>query len=96
MKTLQAFYQAYAAWLDAGAPNGQPFYRSSGLCSNLTRFTDDWEPLLNAMIDQFKEAGLDHEYPFNGEESYYTHCQYGTQYVNPYRVEWVRKHANNN
>ena len=94
-ETLKAFYQAYAAWLDAGATHNKPFSRRSGLCGNLTIFTEDWHPLFDAMKSQFEAAGLDPEYPFGGEESYYTHCYYGTQHVNPYRTEWVRNHANN-
>lgn len=90
---LKAFYQAYAKWLDAGAPNGQPFYRRHGLCGNLTRFTDDWEPLLNAMIDQFKEAGLDTIYPFGGEYAFETEYDNATAHLNPARIKWVKEHC---
>lgn len=91
---LKAFYQAYAAWLDAGAPSLEPFSRHSGLCGNLTRFTDDWHPVLDEMVAQFKAAGLDYEYPFSSEDDYYVQCHYGTQHLNTERIEWVRKHAN--
>ena len=93
MKTLKEFYQAYAAWLDAGAPSLEPFSRAVGLCGNLTIFTKDWHPLFDAMKSQFEEAGLDHEYPFGGEESYYTYCYYGTAHLNPERIEWVKEHC---
>ena len=93
MKTLKEFYQAYAAWLDAGAPSLEPFNRSSGLCANIVIFTDEPRELLREMKSQFKAAGLDSGYPFGCEGVYYMQCRNATQHLNPERIEWVRKHA---
>lgn len=37
---LLTFYRTYLAWLEAGAPEGEPFTRCTGLCSNLYDFYD--------------------------------------------------------
>ena len=38
---LQEFYNSYQAWLDAGAPDNQPYNRRYGLCHALNRFCVD-------------------------------------------------------
>lgn len=91
---LKAFYQAYAAWLDAGAPHLEPFSRGVGLCNNLRHFTDDWKPLRTEMAAQFEAAGLDPKYPFGGEADYDERLIDERQHMNPERIEWVRNHAN--
>jgi hypothetical protein len=93
MKTLKDFYQAYAAWIEAGAPNGSPFSRSAGLCYNLQLFTEDYSALLYEMSSQFKSEGLDKHYPFNiGEEDYQYSSKKRNQYLNSRRIEWVMNH----
>lgn len=93
--SLQQFYNAYAAWLDAGAPDGQPFVRHTGLCINLHKFGGNRD-VLKEMSSQFKEAGLDEDYPFNdNSESYYRETYLDEIYLNPKRIDWVRYHANN-
>ena len=93
MKTLKDFYQEYAAWIDAGAPNARPFYRSAGLCYNLQLFTDDYSTLFHEMLSQFKSEGLDKHYPFNiGEEDYQYSSNKRNQHLNSRRIEWVRNH----
>ena len=94
MKTLKEFYQAYAAWLDAGAPQNKPFIRNAGLCHNLSIFTKDYERLLNEMRSEFKAAGLDADYPFNIDEAHYTYSSRTMMhYMNYKRIEWVREHC---
>lgn len=93
--TLQQFYNAYAAWLDAGAPQGQSFLRGTGLCHNLGKFGGDRDAYIE-MTRQFEAAGLDYRYPFNdGEGDYMTHSGQEDHYINPLRVQWVKDHANN-
>ena len=94
-KLLQAFYNAYAAWLDAGAPEGQPFLRETGLCHNLGKFGGDRDAYVE-MTRQFEAAGLDYRYPFNnGKYDYLCHAYNDNQHANPLRVQWVKDHANN-
>ncbi|UVD31661.1 hypothetical protein Pondi_00020 [Escherichia phage Pondi] len=94
-KTLQQFYNAYAAWLDAGAPHKQPFYRDAGLCHNLGKFGGDRDAYIE-MGRQFEAAGLDYKYPFNdGEGDYLVKSYESHHHINPERIKWVKDHANN-
>lgn len=88
---LKAFYKAYAAWLDAGAPQCFPFKRHEGLCYNLRKWSDCNEELSGELLDQFVDADLDWEYPFDGNWDNYSGDDY--KHLNPARVSWVRKHA---
>ena len=89
MRTLQAFYKAYAAWLDAGAPDLQPFDRRHGLCGAIQVYgMKRWH-----IKRQLAEAGLDTIYPFGGEYAFETEYDNATAHLNPDRIEWVRKHA---
>lgn len=92
-KTLKEFYQAYAAWLDAGAPDGQPFYRNVGLCHSLGKFGGDRDAYIE-MGRQFEAAGLDYKYPFNNSQGdYYDMSGLYSHHLNPLRVQWVKNHA---
>lgn len=89
---LKAFYKAYAAWLDAGAPEGKPFHRRKGLCFSLDEWSDCNFGLSNEMMNQFYEAELHPVYPFDGGGGdKFRACE--NKYLNPARVAWVRKHA---
>ena len=94
-KSLQQFYNDYAAWLDAGAPQGQPFCRDAGLCHNLGKFGGDRDAYIE-MGRQFEAAGLDDQYPFdNTEDHYYDMSGLYSHHTNPLRIQWVKDHANN-
>lgn len=90
MKTLKDFYQTYAAWLDAGAPDGKPFYRHLGLCAAATNYGPGirWE-----VKKQFIAAGMDPLYPFGGEYAFETEYDNATAHLNPERIEWVRENC---
>ncbi|ATE85745.1 hypothetical protein Sf12_gp19 [Shigella phage Sf12] len=89
---LKAFYKAYSAWLDAGATKNRPFDRSRGLCYSLEQFSDyDDYALLKEMQQQFTDAGLNWEHPFDRCLSAYKVD--ANKHLNPARVAWVRKHA---
>lgn len=91
--TLQQFYNDYAAWLDAGAPEGQPFYRNLGLCASVTQYPyhqPRWK-----IKKQLEDAGLDKIYPFGGEYQFETDFDNATMHLNPERIKWVKDHANN-
>lgn len=91
MKTLKEFYQAYAAWLDAGAPDLQPFDRRHGLCSQAMK--RPYSVPLNEIKKQFVDAGLDSLYPFGGEEVFDVEYDNATAHLNSERNEWVREHC---
>lgn len=88
---LKAFYKAYAAWLDAGAPQHKPFDRTYGLCFVLEEFSACDYDLLEEMRQQFTDAGLCWEFPFDKCLSAYVEDD--NKHLNPARVAWVRKHA---
>lgn len=92
--TLQQFYNAYAAWLDAGAPDDQPFTRHTGLCYNLYKFGGN-NDVRKEMTRQFEEAGLDSHYPFNDGDvdDYEIRVDDLTQHLNLKRIQWVKDHA---
>lgn len=99
---LKAFYRAYLAWLEAGAPEGMPFLRGLGLCSSVpdvvTRaYSYD---VRQEMKRQFREAGLNSTLPFNSHPgatedlpNYGDECNSGACHLNPKRIAWVREHA---
>lgn len=92
-KLLQAFYNAYAAWIDAGAPHKQPFYRNAGLCHNLGKFGGDRDAYIE-MVRQFEAAGLDCKYPFNDDEDdYLTNSFDSDHHINLKRIQWVKDHT---
>ena len=94
---LKNFYKAYAAWLNAGAPDYKPFSRHEGLCYALRMYAEDqgFKPLLRVSLreeldDQFNMK----PYPFNIDRSHYAReCLAGEVHRNLVRVDWVRKHA---
>lgn len=93
---LKEFYRAYKAWLDAGAPDGKPFTRSCGLCTNLFEFClgldiDECD-VSNEMCNQFATARLPESYPF-GIDNYHTDRLNETQHLNLARIKWVEEHA---
>lgn len=96
---LTGFYRAYLAWVERGAPSGEPFTRGAGLCFNLKLH----EPLrydirllknvLSEMQTQFVWAGLDSGWPFCRWETYDALSGSGTHHTLPARLQWVREHA---
>lgn len=99
-KQILQFYQAYKAWLDAGAPGftqEMPFHRSVGLCANLTYYFHRHGgavALINArqeMENQFKAFDLDRYFPFHYQQSdrFYSEAATNTCHLNEYRIEWI-------
>lgn len=102
IEEIRGFYCAYQEWLDLGAPEWKPFYRTAGLCHNLTRYlklrglqkNNDIVAIQREMYAQFVEAGLDRLYPFNESRGDYAlECKFKKCHVNERRVKWVREHA---
>lgn len=93
---LKAFYQDYAAWLDAGAVNKGAFWRDWGLCACIMCHVKDGTAhiLLGEMKTQFTAAGLCDRHPFNGSaEDYAREHRNSAMHLNEARIAWVRKHA---
>lgn len=98
---LEMFYRDYAAWLDAGAPEHQPFSRSEGLCYSLIVWCyhkntgeSGKTVLLMALSMSFHQAGLLRGTPFNeGITEFSLEAQGKACHLNPKRIAWVREHA---
>ena len=96
---LSDFYKAYSDWIDAGAPEGEPFSRRVGLCASMCLHLKwkgcnprEREVALFLMKSQFIKAGLSRDYPFNNaENSYYEEGINGTMHTNSDRIAWVKK-----
>lgn len=87
---LKSFYLAYNAWLEEGAPEGQPFSRETGLCSNLEQFDVS---LLAELQTQFSAGNFVREiFPFNPVAgSYDAEYKAGLCHLNPERIAWVKE-----
>lgn len=97
---LQQFYNAYATWLNEGAPEDHPdFERHTGLCLMLEEWAlnkglsySQVELLSDGLSFQFEKAGLCMHYPF-GEGNYDVCLVHCTMHLDPLRTSWVYKHA---
>lgn len=96
---LSEFYKAYSDWIDAGAPESEPFSRRSGLCGSIFLYAamngypvSERSALLLVMRVQFIKAGLNRDYPFNSQEKpYLVESARGLIHTNSDRIAWVRK-----
>ncbi len=96
---LSEFYKAYSDWIDAGAPESEPFSRMVGLCGCVCLYLRSKdcnshvrESVLLLMRKQFIKAGLDLDYPFNNQDnSYYVESIDGLIHTNKSRIAWVKK-----
>lgn len=91
---LKAFLTAWIEWVDAGAPEGDPFSRHEGLCLNVFD-CPAIEPIgrgrvCRALEDQFAHDGLDGNHPFGGHAQYTAERQNAAHHLNPARIAWVR------
>lgn len=103
-RSLKSFYQAYWAWLEAGAPddNEYNFTRGFGLCSNLNNYYSENDGYAadgrlgdtkQEMKDQFTKVGLNRDMPFNPNGDYFEESWYNGCHLNVRRIAWVKKHA---
>ena len=87
------FLKDYYAWLQAGAPDNEPFSRKVGLCSNINeKYGFDAKLTLRRTLrDTMKDA----VYPFNKNGNEYNdEVENQTMHLNPKRIEWVKKMIN--
>lgn len=100
---LAEFYEAYSDWIDAGAPESEPFSRRVGLCASLCLYLKgkgcnprEREVALFLMKSQFTKAGLSRNYPFNNaDNSYYVEGIDGKIHANKNRIAWVKREWQN-
>ncbi len=83
---LIAFLKAWHDWATNGAPDGDPFCRSTGLCPQADG--DAYHDLRAIRKVEFSEG--DWVYPFGGEDDYDRRASNGTQHECPARLAWVR------
>lgn len=96
---LKAFYQEMQEWIDAGLPmdNRYRFSIWYGLCHNLEAFLRCYpkpqETYIEEMREQFIQAGLGEDYPFDKAWEYAADVEEGTLYTNQERLNWIKQHA---
>jgi hypothetical protein len=99
---LQAFYNAYATWLNNGAPETHnsmrmvtsTFTRNLGLCSNFDRYMMD-HGIRSAEIhaaEMFEQLERE-SYPFGGPYIYNDEARTNVSHLNNDRRAWVHKHS---
>lgn len=96
---LSDFYKTYSDWIDAGAPESEPFSRRIGLCGSLCLYLTSKgcgfpvrDMTLQLMKSQFIKAGLSRDYPFNNaDNSYHLESINCKIHTNKNRIEWVKK-----
>lgn len=93
---LTKFYQSYYEWIKNGSPRGEPFNRHWGLCSNIGIFTiENYETILEEMIDQFINEKFDPYLPFqnvNSGQQYRIETSSESCHLNKARIKWVVDH----
>ena len=102
---LQAFYNAYATWLNDGAVEIRgtdnallsTFARDIGLCTNLVLYCLARNPVKHAYRGPMEAELFDQlegeSYPFGGSTLYNEEARDGTSYLNAQRRAWVHKHS---
>jgi len=92
--TLRSFYKDMQAWISGGMATHQ-FKQDRGLCSNLVGIYCREMPrkardeVFFELLDQFKDAGLNDDCPFNGD--LYEFTDEIRRYENPARLAWVQR-----
>lgn len=83
---LRAYLADYLAWVERGAPEGEPYRRNHGLCYN-TQWCPDYDVNYDMMQDALAAAWpVDFLYPFEGE--YNDH--WNEYHLNDARLAFVR------
>lgn len=89
---VRAYLRDWLAWVHCGAPDGRPYSRVWGLCSNTSEYPADPATLVivnEGLCDAFPEEDA---YPF-GRDAYTVAVNDRTQHLDPRRLEWVRVNA---
>ena len=95
---LKAFLSAWIEWVDAGAPNHNPFDRRLGLCVSFEYYLEkigvaegDADDEIYGLTDVFGADRLSRAYPFGGGELFYEESGADAMHLNPARISWVRQ-----
>ena len=80
---LHAYLTDWLAWVERGAPDGEPYRRAFGLCFHAQRISP---ALWSDCFGQFSEA-----YPFGGPHEYHREQCSKTAHLNPARLTWARQ-----
>lgn len=91
-RKLIAFFKAWLDWVDNGAPERDPFSRSSGLCHAAEEGGHDVRSELKEIFYREAHAGLieDPVYPFE-EGDYDKRLEEWSMHECPKRIAWVRE-----
>ena len=90
---LIAFLKAWHHWATNGAPEGEPFSRSIGLCDNSDAYANRECIRNDALYWQLRDllpAVTVSLYPF-GQRDYHARRDTATQHECPKRLAWVRE-----
>lgn len=85
---LTRFLRSWITWAEADAPDGAPYYRANGLCTNC--YGDFGVETEDELIELFVSQGLCMSYPF-GRQAYVQDMDAAAQHLHPPRLAWVRK-----
>ena len=80
---LRAELNKWLAWVERGAPEEEPYFRSDSLCWALIGHEAELKEL-------FIAQGLSTAYPFGGEDRFDSDLETSTMHENPLRLDWVR------
>lgn len=90
---LRAALQEYLDWVNAGAPQAEPFDRGTGLCYNFGHNTDQNDivyDLVEELGDLFSSMGMAEDYPFGAAG--YSEAQFTkTQHLYAPRINWIKE-----
>lgn len=75
-------------WAESGGPEGDPFSRAFGLCTNIDAVAGD--NVLCEMREMLWDDLGDDDTPF-GADDYFRRGKNSTQHECPRRLAWVRK-----
>lgn len=96
-ESLKEFLSAWIQWVDAGAPNRNPFERNLGLCVNFEYYLEeigvtegDADGEVYGLTDVFGADRLNRAYPFGGGELFYEESGADAMHLNEQRIAWVR------
>lgn len=87
------YLQSWLTWAETGAPHGDPYRRTSGLCGNAYFYEGGvhYQEINLNLKQLWLHEGLDLTYPF-GEKSYDWAVMRGTSHLDQARLAWIRKH----
>lgn len=81
-KEIYEKLKSYQAWINAGAPENDPYTGEYGLCSNLSLYGKLHPYLLHEKLDPIT--------PFNEDDSAYAEEKEASRcHLNPARLAWV-------